>query len=215
MIILYFIFGVALIYLVFQLAHSSPFDRVFFKKKYALHFYDSSLIPGLTTITFARPCTSYLFREALYCCMYSLPATKSLSFINIGRLSITPERFEHFTFECLDFSNIASSDFNCLEPCSLPCSCIVLPNNCTKVPLRYSHPGLKCVAIPSPHFVPAQEYITFDPNGEPIRVHSDFHLKVPPHLIEEYRRNKVWQSISFIDEDGNVFHPKFHPYYSS
>ena len=165
------------------------------------------------SITFNSDIDAKLFRDALYECMYLYPDTKSLVFRNLGRLSIDESRFEHFKFECLNFSHVSASEFNCSDPFWLPATYIILPTDATSVPLRYCHPNIKCIAIPSNHFIPAQKHLTYDPEGDPIRVDSNFFIRVPENVISEYRRNPEWTSIQLIDENGCIFHPQFYPYW--
>lgn len=201
------------IYLLYILRKPNPFYRVLFRKHYSITKLFNQRVNNLIEITFNKPLTSLLFRDALYDCMYSYPETKGISFNNLGQLSLNAERFEHFQFECLDFSRIPAAEFNCTEPFNLPGSYIILPADCKTVPLRYCHANLKCIAIPSRHFVPAQEYLTYFPDGKPIRVNSEFYIRVPEEVISEYRNNPAWNSIVLIDENDEIFHPSFYPYW--
>lgn len=207
------LFFLLTLHFIYTLSRPNPFNRILIRPKYSLRKRYNCRVSNLVEIDFkARP-TSQIFRESLYNCMYSYPDTKSISFRNLGRLSMIEDRFEHFQFECIDFSNIPACDFNCQEPFNLPASYIVLPADISYVPLRYCHPEIKCIAIPSHHFVPAQEYITYFPDGKPILVNSEFCIKVPPDVLSEYTNNSVWSSIVLIDENDELFHPTFYPYY--
>lgn len=201
-----------ILFLLHRLNSPNPFRRYLFHPKYSIRKISSRWMDNPVEITLKPNASSEQFRDAIYDCMYSFPDTKSLVFYNLGRLSLNESRFEHFKFNCLDFSHIPSSDFNCLDPFWLPCSRIVLPYDVTTVPLRYCHPDIQCVAIPTKRFVPAREYITYDPEGPPIRVNSRFEILVPDDLIREYQRNPEWASILLEDENGRIFHPSFYPY---
>lgn len=201
-----YIVFICIIYLIYRLTLPNPFYRNLFSKKYTLQ-----QIGHTVHITFKRSALNDpdLFRVALYDCMYTFPDTDRICFENINR-SINRSVFEHFSFECLDFSHISSSTFNCNEPFTLPASYIILPKDAEKVPLRYCHPDIQKIGIPSRHFVPAQEYITFPDSSTPIRVHSSFAIYVPFELVDEYRKNPVWNSILLIDENDEIFHLQFY-----
>lgn len=200
-------------FLFYRLSSSNPFSRRLFGRKYSIKRLYTKRMEKAVCITFNGGADSKAFRDSLYECMYLYPDTKSLVFHNLGNLSLDESRFEHFKFECLNFSHIPSLNFNCSDPFRLPCTYVILPSDVTSIPLRYCRPDIKCIAIPSEHFIPAQKYITYDPNGDPIRVDSDFYIRVPENVIKDYRHNPEWSSIRLIDENDRIFHPTFYPYW--
>ncbi len=202
-----------IVFCVYRLTKQNPFDRYLIRKGYRLRKMSFCRVNNLVQIEFRKSFTVEQFRLALYDCMYSFPDTKSITFGDLGRFGLRPDMFEYFRFECLDFSRTPDSDFNCLEPFHLPGTYIILPADTKEVPLRFCHSDIEQIAIPSTHFVPAREHITFPPDGEPIRVHSQFTIRVPEQVIDEYRNDPTWNSILLIDENEQLFHPVFYPYW--
>lgn len=202
-----------ILYLLYRISLPNPFQRFLFRRKYSIRPVSSLRRNHTVRISFIGNEIGSHFREALYACMYTYPDTKNLEFENLSHLSIEPQLFEHFRFDTISFAHIPATDYNCFAPFNLPCSHIIFPPELQSIPLLYSHHGIKGISIPSPVFVPAKEYITYDPSGEAIPVHSDFTIRVPRDLIPTYSRNPVWNSIILIDENGHTFSPSFIPYF--
>lgn len=189
------------------LTKSNPFERRLSRGKYTvsascLDRYDCS-------ISFAEDATIDSLREAIFNAMYQKPHSSweyrdpSIGFGNFIKWNSIADSFRPFHFSTISFDDVAPDTFRCNDFLFLPCEQLVLPRRINSIDfLGYSIPHIKEIVIRSEHFVclvPHADY-SADPFKSPVPIN----IIVPQKLLAQYRKDPVWSSLRFIDEDGKI-----------
>lgn len=201
-----------ILFLLERLDRSNPFRRVL-RPTYSIwtRYSPEAIYVRFTSRAGAQGDS---LRTAISDAVYSYPEISTLVFENLCPTSSLIADFGQFSFHRIDLSKVHIAEASCLEfwieQLALPAEVLVLPKNLKRVLIPSDFGELRDVYISSPVAIPAYKADTRYRDG----IHADRSLifHVPRRLLQEYQRSQAWDELSFIDDSGYSFPPRFLPF---